>query len=446
MQTEQAYAALKEAAGRGVRLGLSRMEQLMHLLGDPQDAVPAVHIAGTNGKGSVGAMLASILRQAGYCTGHFSSPGLYGMKSCLRMNGEEVSGEQFGSAVLKAAAPAQQLKDKPTGYELLTAAAFTLFREAHCDIAMIECCMGGDTDCTNVIARPLLSIITNVQKDHCAFLGDTPAEIASHKAGIIKTGCPVLADFAANAEEANAVIRAHAKALGAPLHLVRSRQFLREVQDSLAGIDFIYDDPMYGAYPVHLPLAGAYQLQNVQTVLRAVEILRQTITIPSDAVRRGLAECIWQGRFEVLQREPAVIFDGAHNPAGMQLAAESLGRYFGGQKAILLIGAMADKDCKAFADILKPHISRVFAVRPDEPRAMGAAELAALFRDAGLPAEAFPSVETGVRAAYAAAQAAQVPLAAMGSLYLYRAFREVLDGLADPGETGHTTENGTGRT
>ena len=431
MSYEQALACLRNASVAGTRLGLSRMWELMHLLGDPQDAVPVIHIAGTNGKGSVGAMTAAVLTAAGSRVGHFSSPALTEVTDCYRINGSELSGSRFAAILSRVADCAEGMKDPPTEYELLAAAAFALFAEERCDVSIIECCMGGDTDCTNVAAAPILSVITNVQADHCAYLGDTPAKIAAHKAGIIKPGCPVLTDVAASSEEAVAVIRERANSLDAPLydtgalaqvHLLSASPEGMEVSCTVSGSEM----------PVRLGLAGRYQTENLRTVLGAVHILRQQgMAIPPEAVRQGLAACRWKGRFELLRRDPPVIFDGAHNVAGMQQAAESLKQYFGEQRAVLLIGVMADKDRHAFAKILKPRICRAFTVRPENARALAAEVLADCFRQEDIPVQSCATVREGVCTALSCAKAQHVPLAVFGSLYLYREFRKVLDTLPE---------------
>ena len=192
MNINEAKDYLKLASRRGARLGLERVRKLVHRLGDPQNRVQVIHIAGTNGKGSVGAMLAAVLHAAGMRTGHFASPALCAVNDYFRIDGEPVSDSQLAAVLTDVQTEAEQMDDPPTEFEILAAAAYLLFAQTGCDITVVECCMGGDTDCTNVIDRPLLSIITNIRRDHCAFLGETVAEIAAHKAGIIKAGCPVL--------------------------------------------------------------------------------------------------------------------------------------------------------------------------------------------------------------------------------------------------------------
>ena len=421
MNYEEAVRYLESTVARGSKLGLGRVRGLTARLGDPQKQCRIIHIAGTNGKGSVGAMLASVLTQAGYRTGHFSSPALITPLDYFRINTQEITATQFAEALTEVQEQAERMDDLPTQFEILAAAAYTLFARQSCEIAVIECCMGGDLDCTNVIDRPLLSILTNVQLDHMGFLGSTTAEIASHKAGIIKSGCPVLLGSGMTDLSALGVIERRAEMLGAPLYDAGS-QTGTAGEMTLDGTEY-----RFGGQTYRIALPGTYQLCNADTVLHAVRILReQGLSIPETAVCEGLAKVHWHGRFEVLHRDPLVLFDGAHNPAGIEQLCDGLARYFGDMRCAAVIGVMADKDYAQYAGMLAPHLRRVFAVRPDNPRALSAGELASVFADAGIEAQACGSVGSGVRDAVAFARAGHIPLIGMGSLYLYREFCDAL--------------------
>ncbi|MBR5405983.1 MAG: bifunctional folylpolyglutamate synthase/dihydrofolate synthase [Oscillospiraceae bacterium] len=417
MNDKEALEYLRQAAASGSRLGLSRITELTERLYRPQDAVPAVHISGTNGKGSVGAMLASVLRAAGYRTGHFATPALSTPYDCYQIGGIPVPPSVFAAAMTEVRAHAEQMTDPPTEYELIAAAAFAVFRQQHCAVSVIECCMGGDTDCTNVIRAPLLSVITNVALDHCAFLGSTTAEIAAHKAGIIKHGCPALTGCTDPA--AIEVIRSYAERIGAPLFFPDDP--LQITAMSPEGTDCISRE--YGA--LRLGTAGLYQPENAATVLRAVSVLRgQGLRITDDAVRKGLCSCRWAGRMELLRRNPYVLFDGAHNPDGMKTACESLTRFFGaGQQISFVIGVMADKDYTQYAEMLRPLAAGIYTVTPDNPRALPAERLAAVFAEAGLPAAACRTVGEAVSAARQTGRT----VVGLGSLYLYREFCGALE-------------------
>ena len=421
MNYTEALEYMKKAAERGSVLGLSRVTELLHIMGGPQDRVRTVHISGTNGKGSFGAMLTAVLKSAGYKVGGFSSPAITSVTDSFRIGGEEISQQEFADLIGDIAPICESMEEKPTEFEVLTAAAFELFVRRGCDIAVVECGMGGDLDSTNVIKAPVLSVITNIQKDHSAFLGDTVAEIASHKAGIIKQGRPVY--FGGDSEEAYEIIADRAKAMDAELFLPDYSRFSwSEDCCTTDGADIVFEGEK-----LHIPLLGTYQFINAVNVLSCVEILRhQGLSIPPDAVKSGLAEVKWHGRFEVLCREPLIIYDGAHNPDGIRCAADSIRLYFEDKKVALLIGVMADKDYGLYGDMLGELAVRAFAVKPDNPRSLDSEKLAETLTERGLPTTAFADLSEGVAAAYSYAAENNIPLIALGSLYMYREFTEAL--------------------
>ncbi len=417
---EQALGYLKTAASRGSVLGLERISRLAELLGDPQDKVKTIHISGTNGKGSLGAMLCSVLKASGYRVGSFSSPAITSVTDSFRIDGEQISEEKFARLVLDIAPICESMEEKPTEFEVITAVAFELFRRENCDIAVVECGMGGDLDSTNIISAPLLSVITNVQLDHCGFLGSTVAEIASHKAGIIKKGRPVF--FGGDDEAALAVIKAAAEKCGSELYFPDPRE-LENAEFSLSGLSFDYRGER-----LEIPLLGTYQLTNAANVLRCVDILRKYgVKLPDYALREGLANVKWHGRFEVLRREPLVIFDGSHNPDGISCAADSIRQYFGENKVVFLIGVMADKEYGLYADMLGEFAEAVFTVKPDNPRALDSETLAQTFAEKGIDARPYSVLSDGVSAACAFAMERGRPLIALGSLYMYREFTQALE-------------------
>jgi dihydrofolate synthase/folylpolyglutamate synthase len=417
---EKALGYLKTAASRGSILGLERITELLKLLGEPQNKTRIIHVSGTNGKGSFGAMLTSVLKCAGYRTGGFSSPAITDVTDSFRINGTEITREKFAEIILDIASVCESMTEKPTEFEVLTAAAYELFAREDCDIVVVECGMGGDLDSTNAVSSPLLSVITNVQRDHCGFLGDTIEEIASHKAGIIKPGRPVF--FGGDSEEALEVIRAAAERNSSQLYTADLSDF-RIFPDSCTGLDGTVF--FYKGTEIRIPLSGTYQLTNAVNVINCVEILRsQGVDIPDFALAEGLSKVSWHGRFEVLSRQPYVIYDGAHNPDGIREAADSIRRYFAGEKLVLLIGVMADKEYGLYSEMLGGLIDRVFAVTPDNPRSLDCISLAETFSAAGIPAEAHPVLADGVSAAYSYAKGKGVPLIALGSLYMYREFME----------------------
>ena len=408
------FEYIKIAAERGSKLGLERITELCDRLGKPQNKTPIIHIAGTNGKGSFGAMLSAILAESGYTVGGFSSPALTDLTDSFRINGENISDDDFNDVMADLIPICEDMVDKPTEFEVLTAAAYELFNRKNCDIALIECGMGGETDSTNVVEKPLLSVITNIALDHTAFLGDTIEEIARCKAGIIKNSRPVL--YGGN-ESALAVIRDISQKNGSQLTLTDSER-VTVLESDISGV--VYHDKAFGR--LILPLIGTYQRGNLANVLTAVELLRsEGMNITENAVKSGISKAVWQGRFEVVSRNPLIIYDGAHNPDGIIQAAESISAYIGG-KIALLIGVMADKEYGLYPEILGKFIDKAFTVRPDNPRSLDSESLAAAFEENGIDVLSCGTVESGLRLALEYAKNRDIPLIVLGSLYMYREF------------------------
>lgn len=408
------FEYIKIAAERGSKLGLERITELCDRLGKPQNKTPIIHIAGTNGKGSFGAMLSAILAESGYTVGGFSSPALTDLTDSFRINGENISDDDFNDVMADLIPICEDMVDKPTEFEVLTAAAYELFNRKNCDIALIECGMGGETDSTNVVEKPLLSVITNIALDHTAFLGDTIEEIARCKAGIIKNSRPVL--YGGN-ESALAVIRDISQKNGSQLTLTDSER-VTVLESDISGV--VYHDKVFGR--LILPLIGTYQRGNLANVLTAVELLRsEGMNITENAVKSGISKAVWQGRFEVVSRNPLIIYDGAHNPDGIIQAAESISAYIGG-KIALLIGVMADKEYGLYPEILGKFIDKAFTVRPDNPRSLDSESLAAAFEENGIDVLSCGTVESGLRLALEYAKNRDIPLIVLGSFYMYREF------------------------
>jgi dihydrofolate synthase/folylpolyglutamate synthase len=280
-------------------------------------------------------------------------------------------------------------------------------------VVVLEAGMGGRLDSTNIIRNPLLSVITGIALDHVAFLGDTVEKIAAEKAGIIKDEAPVL--FGGDDASAAAVIRRRAEEYGSSFHTV-PYESLDNLRFTLSGTSFDLGERK----DLLIHLLGDYQPRNASLVVRAVDLLRgRGLSISEEALREGLADARWPGRFEIIAREPLMIFDGAHNPQGIRSAVASIHRYFGEEKVYLLTGVLRDKDYTAIAADLSTVASRAFTLTPDSPRALSAADYAKTLRSAGMEAEAFESLRDALSAAWAAAKADGVPLICLGSLYVY---------------------------
>lgn len=411
------FEYIKIAAERGSKLGLERITELCDRLGNPQNKTHIIHIAGTNGKGSFGAMLSAVLVESGYKVGGFSSPAITDLTDSFCINGKSISSDDFNEVMADIIPLCEDMADKPTEFEVLTAAAYELFNRKNCDIALIECGMGGETDSTNVLDYPVLSVITNIALDHTAFLGGTISEIARCKAGIIKPSRPVL--YGGNDDGALEIIRSISQKNGSQLTLA-DKDRVTVLESDINGI--VYSDKAFGR--LKSQLIGSYQKYNLANVLTAVEILRSMeMNIPDSAVKSGIEKAVWQGRFEVVSRNPLVIYDGAHNPDGIIQAAESISTYISG-KIALLIGVMADKEYGLYPEILGKFIDKAFAVIPDNPRSLDSDTLAAAFEKKGINAVSCGSVESGLTQALEYAKSRNIPLIALGSLYMYEEFSQ----------------------
>ena len=393
--------------------GLERIGELCRKLGDPQKNMKFVHVAGTNGKGSFSAMLSSVLVEQGYKVGLYTSPYIKVFNERMRINGENISNAELIELTEMIRPIADGMADKPTEFELITALAFEYFNRNNCDVVVLEAGMGGRLDSTNIIDSSLLSVITGIALDHTAFLGDSVPKIAAEKAGIIKSGCPVL--FGGTDESAREVIEAKACEMGSDIYTV-DYGAISGLEMSLDGSRFDFGEHK----DIKISLLGAYQPRNAAVVLTAVDILRkQGIEISEESVKNGLGKASWPARFEILSKEPLVIFDGAHNPQGISAAVESIKLYFADRKVYLLTGVLRDKDYTAIAKDLSAVASKAFTLTPDNPRALSAREYAEVLEEAGIPATPSDSIKEAFERAKEAAKNDGVPLICLGSLYVY---------------------------
>ena len=393
--------------------GLGRIEHLCNKLGNPQSKLKFIHVAGTNGKGSFCAMLSSVLKEAGYKVGTFTSPYVKVFNERMAIDGEMISNEELAALTEYVKPFADAMAEKPTEFELITAIAFEYFARNNCDYVVLECGLGGRLDSTNIIETSVLSVITGIALDHVAILGDTVEKIAYEKAGIIKSGTPCL--WCGLDKDAEAVISAKAKEMDALFYKVdhdatRIKKF--DLEGSV--IDFeSYKD-------VYIPLLGEYQPFNASNVLSAIDILRtHGIDISDDAVRIGLSKVVWHARFEILSKKPLIIADGGHNPEGVNSAVNSIKRYFGDEKINVVSGVMADKDCNYIASRIGSVASEVFCLTPDNPRALNSKEYSEIYRSMGIKSSYYPTVKDAVYAAITDAIENKKAVFCVGSLYMY---------------------------
>ena len=411
MTYEEALSYIHSICWKGSKLGLDRTRELLGKLNDPQKELKFIHIAGTNGKGSTAAMLSSILEEAGYRVGLYTSPFINRFNERMQVNHQPIPDEELAALTEYVRPYADAMADSPTEFELITALAMVWFARQKCDIVVLEVGMGGELDSTNIIDVPEAAVIAAMGLDHVKELGPTMADIARAKAGIIKEGGRVVS-YGGN-PEADEVIAAVCRARNASLC---QPDFSAIVPGdfSLEGQTFSYK----GWRGLRIPLVGAYQMNNAAVVLETVEVLRQRgWSVSDEAVRKGLADTRWPARFEVLRRDPVFIVDGGHNPHGIRATAESLRRLFPGRKITFVTGVMADKDVEHILGLIVPLAEQFFTVRPDNPRAMDAGELAARIEAMGAKATACASVQDGVDRAIQA-EGPHGVACALGSLYM----------------------------
>ena len=421
MTYSEAVAYIHSVVWKGSRPGLSRITELLGLLGNPQDSLQFIHIAGTNGKGSTSAMTESVLRAAGYKTGLFVSPYIKCFNERICFCGTPISNEALAEVTATVKPFADSMADAPTEFELITAIGLLYFKNVGCDVVVLETGMGGRLDSTNVIKAPLATVITGIALDHTEYLGDTVEKIAAEKAGIIKKGAPMV--YGGHDRAARAVIQAACDAANVPLYAAEDTP-MTVLHADLSGTTV-----QYGKYEdLHLPLLGAYQPQNLATVLTLFGALADKgVKIDEQTVRRGIAAVRWRGRFERLSATPLIISDGAHNPEGIAAAAAGIRLYFGDQKVLMLCAVMADKDYRGMVKELAPLAAEVFTLTPANPRALPAADFAAVWRENGVAATGFDTVEEAVGAAVAAATERGMPLFSLGSLYMYAEVTDALE-------------------
>jgi dihydrofolate synthase/folylpolyglutamate synthase len=410
MTLAQALDFIHRTDWKGSRLGLDRMRTLMHTLGDPQQELKFLHVAGTNGKGSTAAMLASILTAAGYKTGLYTSPHLWRINERFSIDGTEISDEALCKAAEQVAQAAAAMDDRPTEFEILTATAFVYFCAQQCDYVVLEVGLGGRLDATNIIGVPAVAVLCNIGLEHTQILGDTLEKIAAEKAGIIKYSGEVVAYRAG--DEVESVYRRICQDRHAVLHPARFEQLhLRSA--SLDGQ--VFDWP--GLPALHLALPGTHQLCNAAVALEAVAVLRgRGVRIGDNAIRQGLSSVRWPGRFEVLSRRPLFIADGAHNPQCIRALADNLAHLLPDTPVVFLLGMLADKDYRQMLQMLIPYAKAFVCLTPDSDRAKPATELAQLLHHMGQSAVACDDVPTGIATAISLAGA--LPVVACGSLYL----------------------------
>lgn len=362
-------------------------------LGNVQETLSIIHVAGTNGKGSACAMIAGILKEAGYLVGRYSSPAVFSYEEIYQVNGEPIAHADYAEcmeAVMEACGRITAAgKPHPTSFEIETALAFLYFASKQCNFVILETGMGGATDATNLISSPVCSVLTDISRDHMGFLGDSLEEIARVKAGIIKRGRPVVT--VCQKPEVMAVIKEQAEKLKAELILVKEERIC-SIRYDADGMEIVCagrenERPFHkeGGQAgraiseelcLHLSLTGAHQARNALLALTVAEMLHDMgYHIFREHVLSGFENVRWAGRFETIHREPRIIIDGAHNEGAAEKLRDTIENCFTNQPITYIIGVLADKEHEKMLRLLLPYARKVYTVTPDNPRALSAEAL-----------------------------------------------------------------------
>lgn len=423
MNVNEAIEYIHSVYWKGSIYGLSRIQALLEKLGNPQDSLKYIHIAGTNGKGSTAAMTASILRKAGYRTGLYTSPYIYRFNERMQVDGEQISDEDLVAITEYVKPFVEEMEEKPTEFELVCAIAFEYFQRKQCDVVVLEVGMGGEFDATNVIRVPEVAVITNIGLDHTDVLGTTLEEIALTKAGIFKEG-------------GSAVVYRGIPSVEAVFETVcaeRNVSLKKADFDSLKlnSLDLYGQNFDCGSRKnIQLPLLGDHQLHNASVVLSIADtLIEKGWDISEENIYEGIRDVSWPGRFDIVCRDPLFIIDGGHNPQCLQALVKNIEDYLADRRVIALTGVLADKDYGDMYRPVMPLIDQFVCITPDNPRKMEAADLAKYLRAAGARATACATTQEGVRKAIDLA-GKDGAILCFGSLYsigaIHNGLKEVL--------------------
>lgn len=412
---------------------LRRVQSLLARLGDPHLGRQTIHIAGSKGKGSVAAMIASILQAAGYRSGLYTSPHLHNVRERIAVDGQPIGEDEF-ARLTEVLAPQVAAENEDgrfgqlTTFELLTALAFLYFQERDARWQVLEVGMGGRLDATNVVDEKAVCVITPISLEHTIVLGDTVEKIAAEKAAILRPGTTVVM-APQPYQEAAAVIRATAAELGAPLLDVGGTYSAQRLGWDLTGQSFRLAGPGWSR-ELWLPLLGAHQLENAATAAAAIDALRSgDIAVSEESIGEGFRRLSWPGRLEVLSEKPLIVVDGAHNGDSARRLRQALRDHFSFNRAILVMGVSGDKTIAAMAEELAPLTHLLIATRSQHPRAAEPEAVAAAFAVRGVAGETCPTVATALDRARALAGRDDL-ICVVGSLFVVAEAREQVLGLS----------------
>lgn len=400
MTFREAMDYIESISKKGSILGLDTTRELLRRVGNPQDKLKFIHIAGTNGKGSTLAFVSTILTAAGYRTGRYISPVIYSYCEKIQVDGEYISMEAIAAIVevLKNACDAMVADglEQPTVFEVETAMAFLYFLNEGCDVVVLETGMGGRDDSTNVIPSPLCAVLTSISLDHLGIIGNNLAEITECKAGIIKENTNVV--LYSQSDEVMEIIQKKCEKENATLSIT-TPEFIIRKENSLYGQVFDYKEFL----DVRMHLLGEYQLKNAATALEVVRILRRKgYDISNEAVCLGMEQTRWPGRFEIVNNRPLIIMDGAHNPDAAVVFRDTVKEYLDGYVKIFVMGVLRDKDYQSIIKLTNNLASAIITINPDNARALLDTELKDAIneiKERDIPVIAAGRIESGIEMA-----------------------------------------------
>lgn len=403
MNYSEAREYLKNVNKLGSILGLNTIKELLKRLGNPQNELKVVHIAGTNGKGSIMTFVQNILMESGYKVGRYCSPAVFNEREIIRINDEYISEEQSADLLTRIKEKCDSMYSEglphPTSFEIETAEALMFFKEQNCDIALIECGMGGETDATNVFEKVLCSVIATISLDHTQFLGSTIEEITKVKSGIIKENCPVV--MSKQTGEAESVIKKVCKQNDSELIIPTEQDFENVEIDGLT-TKVTYKASNNKEYILNLQALGTYQIKNAKTAVEVALVLDKALTEKTDIcdesdnnnstgmknninnsgntieknIKKGIEKTVWPGRMEVISKEPLIIIDGAHNPGAVLELRKTLDLYFTNKRITFIMGVLSDKDFSKEAEIIADRAERIITITPNNSRGLDGHKLA----------------------------------------------------------------------
>lgn len=428
MNYNEALQFIHESHKFGMRLGLDNIKKLLELLGNPQNNLNIIHVAGTNGKGSTCSFISSILKESGYKVGLYTSPFLETFTERIRVNGENIPEEEVGKIVSlikeKIEIMVSEGYSYPTEFEIVTAIAFYYYNQEKVDFIALEVGLGGRYDATNVIDKPVVSVITSISLDHTGILGDTLGKIAFEKGGIIKEDCATI--VYPQQEAASEVIK--------NICAEKSSKYIecdfKNIEIKSSNINSqIYNCNINGKKlrDLEIKLIGDHQIKNSIVALNVIEYLNniKITNISEENIRKGLLETKWPGRIEKISENPMLIIDGAHNEEGAKSLANSIDKYFEDKNKILVIGMLEDKDIESVLDLLVPKFNTVITTTPDNPRAIDANKLKEKIERYNIEVTCKPNIKEAVDYALEISNKDDVIISA-GSLYMIGNVRTII--------------------